>query len=119
LWAILDEAVLRRTVAGTAVQIVQLRHLIRLLKKQSNLTLQVVPYGAMVYPVPDSFSVLRFAESYLSDVVYVENLTSALYIDKRTETDHYLLALERMAGAASTPDQTIQILEQVIQDLDG
>lgn len=118
LWAVLDEAALRRAVAGAAIQIKQLRHLMEQLNTQPNLTVQIIPYDAKACPVPVGFSVLRFAEEYLSDVVYAENLTSAVYIENKAETDHYLIALERLTGAASEPKQTARILEEIIQDID-
>lgn len=119
LWAVLDEAALRRMVAGVEVQIQQLKHLRKLLDTQPNLTLQIIPQGTRSYPVPASFSMLRFAEPYLSDVVYTENLTSALYIDNQAETDHYLNALERLTEVASKHQRTISILEQAIEDMEG
>lgn len=117
LWAVLDEAALRRTVDGADVQIRQLRHLREQLDKQPNLAVQIIPYDAGAYPVPVGFSVLRFAEPYLSDVVYAENLTSAVYIENQAETNDYLIAFERLTGVASHPKETAPILEEIIQDI--
>lgn len=119
LWAVLDEAVLYRAIAGVDVQVRQLRRLREQLDTQPNLTIQIIPCGASAYPVTAGFSILRFTEPYLSDVVYVENLTSALYIDSQPETDHYLVVLERLTGVASDPRQTARILERVIRDINS
>jgi len=117
LWIILDEAVLRRPVAGITVQLEQLRYLQRTCASPA-LTLQVIPYGAGGHAVPTGFSILRFAERDLPDVVYVENLTSALYLDKQVDVDRYLLAMERLSIVAYEPQETPRILEEIIRQLE-
>ena len=117
LWAVLDEAALRRPVAGTGIQLEQLRYL-REQSERPALTLQVVPYGVGGYAAPTGFSILRFAERDLPDVVYVENLTSALYLDKQAEVDQYLLAMERLSIVASEPQRTPEIIDQIIRELE-
>lgn len=118
LWGIIDEAALRRPVAGPDVQLGQLRYLREQIERPS-LTLQVIPYNVGGYAAPTGFSILRFAERDLPDVVYVENLTSALYLDKPAEVDRYLLALERLSIVASQPQQTPAILDRVIRELEN
>ena len=117
LWAVLDEAALRRPVAGTGIQLEQLRYL-REQSERPALTLQVVPYGVGGYAAPAGFSILRFAEHDLPDVVYVENLTSALYLDKQAEVDRYLLAMERLSIVAYEPQQTPEIIDRIIRELE-
>jgi transcriptional regulator with XRE-family HTH domain len=117
LWVIVDEASLRRPVAGPEVQIEQLRYL----RKQGStpsLTLQVVPYGVGGHAAPGGFSILRFADRDLPDVVYVEHLTSALYLDKQADVDRYLLAMERLSIVAHEPHRTPQILDEIISELE-
>jgi transcriptional regulator with XRE-family HTH domain len=117
LWVIVDEAALRRPVAGVDIQLEQLRYL-RDQSEKSTLTLQVVPYGVGGYAAPGGFSILRFAERDLPDVIYVENLTSALYLDKQAEVDRYLLAMERLSIVASEPQQTPEIIDRIIRELE-
>jgi transcriptional regulator with XRE-family HTH domain len=117
LWVIVDEAALRRPVAGAEVQIDQLRYL----REQCTtpaLTLQVVPYGIGGHAAPGGFSILRFADRELPDIVYVEHLTSALYLDKQAEVDRYLLAMERLSIVAHEPHRTPQMLEEIISELE-
>lgn len=118
LWGIIDEAALRRPVAGLDVQLGQLRYLREQIERPS-LTLQVIPYNVGGYAAPAGFSILRFAERDLPDVVYVENLTSALYLDKPAEVDRYLLAMERLSIVASQPQQTPAILDRIIRELEN
>jgi transcriptional regulator with XRE-family HTH domain len=118
LWVILDEAALRRPIAGAAVQIEQLRYL-RTACQQPSLTLQVIPYGAGGHAAPTGFSILRFAEPDLPDVVYVENLTSALYLDKQSDVDRYLLAMERLSLVAYEPRETPRYIDEIIRQLEA
>lgn len=117
LWVIVDEAALRRPIAGPGVQIEQLRYL-REASRSPTLTLQVIPYGAGGHAAPTGFSMLRFAEPDLPDVVYVENLTSALYLDKQSDVDQYLLAMERLSIVAYEPQHTRRILDEIIDQLE-
>jgi transcriptional regulator with XRE-family HTH domain len=121
LWAILDEAAVRHPIAGGAgvgVHLEQLRYL-RDQSDTSALTLQVLPYGTGGRAAPGAFSILRFAESDLPDVVYVENLTSALYLDKQADVDRYLLAMERLSILAHDPQRTREILDDIIKELEA
>jgi transcriptional regulator with XRE-family HTH domain len=118
LWVVVDEAALRRPVAGLDVQIEQLRYL-REQSSTTSLSLQVIPYGVGGHAAPTGFSILRFADRDLPDVVYVENLTSALYLDKQAEVDRYLLAMERLSIVAYEPQRTPQILDEIITELEA
>ncbi len=79
----------------------------------------MIPYGAGGHAVPTGFSILRFAERDLPDVVYVENLTSALYLDKQVDVDRYLLAMERLSIVAYEPQETPRILDDIIKQLEA
>jgi transcriptional regulator with XRE-family HTH domain len=118
LWIVLDEAALRRPVAGRKAQLEQLGYL-REVCQSPTLTLQVIPYGAGGHAAPTGFSILRFAERDLPDVVYVENLTSALYLDKQADVDRYLLAMERLSIVAHEPNETTGILDEIIRQLES
>jgi transcriptional regulator with XRE-family HTH domain len=96
LWAVIDEAVLRRPVGGPEVMRAQLEHLIEC-AALPNVTIQVIPFQAGGHAAAGGpFSILRFAEADLPDVVYLEQLTSAMYLDKRETVDHYLVVMERL-----------------------
>ena len=118
LWVIVDEAALRRPVAGTDVQLAQLRYL-REQSERPNLTLQVVSYGVGGHAAPTGFSILRFAERDLPDVIYVENLTSALYLDKQAEVDRYLLAMERLSIVAHEPQRTPEFIDRITREVEA
>ncbi len=110
-WAVVDESVLHRPIGGRAVLRGQLEHLLEI-TKLPHVTLQVVPYQRSGYAAEGAFSLLRFAEPELPDVVYIEHLTGALYLDKREEIEVYGRVADRLAVDAQTPDQTRQTLSK-------
>ena len=116
LWAVMDEAVLRRPIGGPHVLHDQLEHLV-LKSKEPNITLQVLPFRVGGHAAESgAFSLLRFPEPDLSDIVYVEQLTSALYLDKPEDVDRYLEAMERLCVDSEPPEQTPSILETILRE---
>lgn len=114
LWAVLDEAVLRRPLGGAKVMRAQIEHLIKM-AGLPNVTLQVVPFGAGGHAAAGGpFTILRFAEPGLSDVVYLEQLTSALYLDKPADVDLYMKAMNNTCITAARPDDTVAILSDIL-----
>jgi transcriptional regulator with XRE-family HTH domain len=117
LWAVVDEAAMRRPVGGREVMRDQMERLIDA-AKLPNITLQVLPFDAGAHPgMVGSFSVLRFPEEELPDVVYLEHLTSALYLNKPEEVDQYLHVMESICVRAAPPDQTVALLHQILEEL--
>ena len=117
LWAVVDEAALRRPVGGREVMRGQLERLIEA-TKLANVTLQVLPFDRGAHPaMVGSFAVLRFPEQELPDVVYLEHLTSALYLNKPDEVDQYLHVMEGICVRAAAPDQTVELLDQILEEL--
>lgn len=110
VWAIIDEAALHRPVGGSRVHREQMEHLIEL-AQLPNVTVQVLPYSAGEHAAAgSSFSILRFAESELPDIVYLEHLTSALYLDRRQDLALYLSVMDRLSVQAESPGESLKIL---------
>jgi transcriptional regulator with XRE-family HTH domain len=117
LWAVIDESALRRPVGGRDVMRAQLRHLIEV-SELPRVTLQVMPFSRGGHPAAGgSFTVLRFAEPDLPDIVYIEQLTSALYMDRRDEVDHYMEVMNRLSAEAETPADSASLLQKIIKTL--
>ncbi|MCK9923977.1 helix-turn-helix domain-containing protein [Frankia sp. AgPm24] len=113
LWAIIDEAALRRPVGGPEVMQAQLKHLIALTVK-SNITIQVIPFSGGPHPAEGgSFSILRFGEPDIADVVYLEHLTGAIYLDKPEDLTRYTLTMDNLALKSTTPAETAETIEQI------
>lgn len=116
LWAVIDESVLHRPIGGKRVMLAQIDHLLELIKRP-NITLQMVPYQRSGYASEGSFTMLRFAEPELSDIVYIEHLNGALYVDRRTETELYGKVFDRLVVDAETPDYTRELLATMRAEL--
>jgi transcriptional regulator with XRE-family HTH domain len=114
VWAVVDEAVLRRPVGSPGVMEGQLKHLVQL-AQLPNITIQVMPFQAGGHSAAGgAFSILRFAEPDLPDVVYLEQLTSALYLDKPEVVDTYLRVMERVCMEAATPVDSIDVISAIL-----
>ena len=118
LWVILDEEALRRPLASPAVMRDQLNSLLAA-SDSRNLTLQVTRRGTGGHVAPSGFSILRFADPTMQDIVYVEQLTSALYLDKRQEVDRYLLAMERMSFVSAQPRESAELIRDILAEMEG
>ncbi len=117
LWTVVDEAALRRPLAGPELCHAQLVHLIEL-ATLPNITLQVARLGDGGHAAAGGpFTILRFAEPDLPDIVYLEQLTSALYLDKRSDVDHYAAVMNRLCAQVAPPDQTITLLTELAAQL--
>jgi transcriptional regulator with XRE-family HTH domain len=117
LWAVVDETALRRPLGGVAVMRAQLDRLIELTARRP-VTLQVMPFRHGGHAAAGGpFSILRFAEPDLPDVVYLEQLTSALYLDKRDDVDHYLAVMDRLFAEAEPPEASTAFLKKLRKEL--
>jgi len=116
LWAVVDEAALWR-IDGRSAMREQIRHLIEM-AELANVTLQVIPlYSGAHAAVGGPFSILRFSEPDLPDIVYLEQLTSALYLDKEQDVQHYLMVMDRLCVQAKPPAETIRFLSSTLKEI--
>ncbi|CAO5248914.1 helix-turn-helix domain-containing protein [Frankia sp. AgKG'84/4] len=112
LWAIIDEAALRRSVAAPAVMRAQLEHLIAM-NENPNITIQVTPLHIGAHPAEGgAFSILRFGEPDIADVVYLEHLTGAIYLDKPEDLTRYMLAMDNLTLRSTAPGDTAKAIEE-------
>jgi hypothetical protein len=117
LWAVVDEAALRRPVGSREIMRGQLERLLDA-AKLPNVTLQVLPFQSGAHPaMASSFTVLRFGDRELPDVVYLEHLTRALYLDKRDEVERYLEVMEQLCLGSEPPARTVELLERIRGEL--
>lgn len=116
IWSVMDEAVLRRPLGGPAVMHAQLKHLLEV-ADLPQVTLQVVPFARGGHAgAGGSFAVLRFVERDLPDVVYIEQLTGAIYLNQRPDVERYLEVVDELSGEALTPAATRNFIDQVAQE---
>jgi transcriptional regulator with XRE-family HTH domain len=112
---VLDEACLRRPYGDRQVMREQLQHLIDV-SERPNVRLQVMPFGFGGHSGESgAFTILSFTESDLTDVVYLEQLTSALYLDKREDVTQYEKAMKELQQDSPGPDESRDVLRGLLQ----
>jgi transcriptional regulator with XRE-family HTH domain len=115
LWAVIDESVLLRVLGSVDVMREQLAHLIEMAQR-SNVTVQIVPLdvtNASAPAIPITY--LRFGGLDLPDVVYLEHIRSANFLEDQDETEEYRLALDRLADEALTPRASLERLRETME----
>ncbi|KAF5990781.1 helix-turn-helix transcriptional regulator [Streptomyces sp. WAC00263] len=111
LWAVLDEAVLCRPIGGEQVMREQVRHLVEM-AQLGHVTVQIAPFNrpgcvAAGFPVTH----LRFDLPALPDIVYLEQLRDAEYLDRPEETEHYRSVLDGLAQTCLSPQESLDLLK--------
>ncbi|CCB75045.1 DNA-binding protein [Streptantibioticus cattleyicolor NRRL 8057 = DSM 46488] len=113
LWAVVDEAALRRVVGNHAVMREQLAHLLEL-GALPNVTVQLLPFAAGAHPgLNGQFTILEFADATDASVVYLEGVTSDLYLEKDTDVHTYSMMYEHLRAQALSAEQTRQFIAEV------
>lgn len=116
LWAVIDESVLYRPIGGPGVLREQIDHLLEATKLPT-ISLQVMPLELGRSSAEGAFTILRFAEPEIPDIVYLEHLCGALYLDKPDEVELYSKISHRLAVDALTPEATRKRLTEARERL--
>lgn len=117
LWAILDEAAVRRQVGGRDVMRGQVEHLMEI-RSLPNVTVQVIPFGAGSHPGMDgAFVILGFPGESDQSIVYVESAAGGLFLEEETEIRRYILMFEHLRAAASGLDASAGLLAGVAAEI--
>jgi len=117
LWAVIDEAALTRPFGPPRVMRAQIEHLLEV-SSAPNIDVQVLPFQSGAHAAAGgSFTILRFAEPDLPDVVYLEQLTSAVYLDKRSDVEDYVMIMERISVQAETPTRSQATLRRLLNEV--
>jgi transcriptional regulator with XRE-family HTH domain len=115
LWAVVDEAALSRPFGSPGVMRAQLQRLLEM-TELPNVILQVLPFERGAHAAAGGpFTILRFAEPDLPDIVYLEQLTSAVYLDKRPDVENYLAVMEQVTVQAETPAKSKDVLRKTLK----
>lgn len=113
LWAVIDEGALHRIVGSRQVMVQQLEHLI----EQSHLphvTVQVIPFEMGAHPgISGQYSILEFPDTSDSSVVYIEGVTSDLYLEKAQDVGKYSVMYEHLRAQALNVDQTREFIAKM------
>jgi transcriptional regulator with XRE-family HTH domain len=115
LWAVLDEAALRRAPDGRDIMRGQLEHLLKI-TELPNVTLQIVPFSAGPHAAAGGpFTILRFPEPDLPDLVYLEQLNSALYLDQPDDVTNYMTVMNQLCVQAETDAASTDMLRAILR----
>lgn len=114
VWAVIDEGALYEDVGTGAVMREQIEYLDRLVRNRT-VRLQILGTGqAIKTGVGNSFSMLRLPIAALPDVVYLEHIASATFLNSRDEADPYFHAFTKLSAAAYSPRETLDRLQQAL-----
>jgi hypothetical protein len=116
LWTVLDEAALRRVVGNKALMREQLEHLV----EQSQLphvTVQVIPFEMGAHPgLNGQYAILEFPDAADSSVVYIEGVTSDLYLEKANDVQKYSVMYEHLRAQALNVEQSRQFIADIAKE---
>jgi len=117
IWAIINEAVIRRLVGGAAAMRDQLSRLIQA-SGQPSITLQVLPFSVGAHAGMDgAFMILGFPEPADPDVVYVHYYSGTLYLEKPEEQQRYSLMFDHLRAAALPVGQSQDLIARVREEI--
>ncbi len=117
LWAVLDEAALRRRVGGGGLMRLQLEYLLGM-GSLPNVAVQVIPFGGGAHPAMGRpFVILVFPERVDPDVVYLEDLTSSLYLEDVDEVDRYNMFFNHLRATALSFDDSSALITSVLKEM--
>ncbi|GAA4808746.1 helix-turn-helix transcriptional regulator [Streptomyces ziwulingensis] len=116
LWVVLDEAALRRLVGSRQVMREQLEHVAEM-SQLPHITVQVLPFDVGAHPgINGQYSILEFADAGDSSVVYIEGVTSDLYLEKAHDVQKYTVMYEHLRAQALNVEQSRQLIEDVAKE---
>ncbi|WP_024802790.1 helix-turn-helix transcriptional regulator [Nocardia sp. BMG51109] len=118
VWAIIDESAFRRPVGGVHILRDQIDHLLDTTAALPNVRIQVLPFAAGGSASPGCpFSILRFPEPELPDIVYTEQLTSSVYLDRQRDVQAYKSVMDRLSVQALPPKSSTEFLATLRTEL--
>jgi len=116
LWSVMDESALRRVVGGRELMRAQLEHLV----EQSQLphvTVQVIPFEMGAHPgLNGQYAILEFPDAADSSVVYIEGVTSDLYLEKANDVQKYSVMYEHLRAQALNVEQSRQFIADIAKE---
>lgn len=116
LWVVLDESVLSRPVGGDAVMRRQMERLAEA-AELPNVTLQVLPFEAGAHAGMDgTFAIIKFAEKVDTDVVFAENATGGLFLEKAEELRKYRFIFDHIRAAALRPEESVALIAKLAKE---
>ncbi|WP_030786215.1 helix-turn-helix domain-containing protein [Streptomyces sp. NRRL S-920] len=115
LWTVLDESALRRVVGSEQLMREQLEHLVEQ-SKLPHVTVQVIPFELGAHPgLNGQYAILEFPDAADSSVVYIEGVTSDLYLEKANDVQQYSVMYEHLRAQALNVEQSRRLITEISQ----
>jgi hypothetical protein len=115
VWVVLNEAVIHRVIASRDVMREQLHHLADVVESNPSVTVQILPFEAGAHAsMGYSFSILSF-DDVPGSLVYSEQLTSAVYMDKTTDVSRHEEIFQQLVAASTRPDSSVAWLKETAE----
>lgn len=119
MWAVVDEATLRRVVGGITVMCDQLARLAEAVKAP-NVTFQVIPFGAGAHPgMPGQFIVLDFADPMDTDLIYIDTMAGDLFLESDADIARYRTVFDNLVAVALSPNDSASLVAEIASELKG
>jgi transcriptional regulator with XRE-family HTH domain len=119
LWAVLDEAAIRRVVGGRDVMGAQLLHVVEMMQRP-NITVQVITYRAGAHPgMPGSFVHMEFKSELDPELVYVDTLAGDIFLETDEDIRRYRQMFDYLRAGALSPDESARFISSVAESLEG
>ncbi|WP_058047214.1 helix-turn-helix domain-containing protein [Streptomyces roseifaciens] len=116
LWAVIDESALRRIVGSREIMAEQMRQLVQF-SMEPHITVQVLPYDVGAHPgMYGKFSILEFNDPQDASTVYLEGITSDLYLEKPNDVQTYSVMYEHLRMQALNADHSRQFIDRVAEE---
>ncbi|GAA3488930.1 MULTISPECIES: helix-turn-helix domain-containing protein [Streptomyces] len=117
LWAVIDESALCRVVGDRHLMLAQLEHL-QELSKLPHVTIQVLPFSAGAHTgLSGHYAILEFPETTDSSVVYIEGVTSDLYLEKTGDVQKYTVMYEHLRAKAMSAEDSLEYIDDIAKRL--
>jgi transcriptional regulator with XRE-family HTH domain len=119
LWAVMDEAAIRRVVGGNKVMSTQLAHLTEMMQ-QPNITVQIITFGAGAHPgMPGAFVHMEFKDELDPELVYVDTLAGDIFLEADEDVRRYRQMFDHLRAGALSPSDTAALIATVSESLRG
>jgi transcriptional regulator with XRE-family HTH domain len=116
LWAIVDEAALRRVVGGREVMRTQLLHLTEIVMAH-NITFQVIPFEAGAHPgMQGQFVLMSFGDPMDTDLIYIGNVAGDLFLEADAEVRRYRSIFDNLTAVALSPNDSVTLVTKIARD---
>jgi uncharacterized protein DUF5753 len=116
LWAIVDEAALRRQAGGIEVMRAQLRHLVEAVTAP-HVTLQVIPFSKGAHAgMPGAFVLMDFKDPLDTDLIYIDNMAGDLFLESPADVSRYTMIFDNLRAIAFSPDDSTAMVAELAEN---